>query len=558
MPQLRTLKLRLHGPFSAAWRDGSEIDLRSVKLQALLALLALSPNQKRTRAWLRDKLWSRSGSELGRASLRRGLSDLRRCFGEDFEQVFEVTNDWLRLRPGMVEIEGRPSDGELLEGIKVQETAFEMWLEAQRQRERQTSVTVLSDTGRDGPTERPETGDRITPSIAVIPFVALPTEGADALLGDVLAQEITRALSRSHLLTVISHLSSRSLASRSVGLEELREKLDVDYAVSGCVRLQGERIRIDADFIDARSGRICWTREFFAQLPDFFAGTDEVVAALSLEVGRAILASEVELATSKPLPDVPSHTLLMSGIALMHRQTLASFSKARTHVEEVIRRAPKHSMVHAWLGKWYILSVQQGWSTDLRKDARIASECTQRALDLDPDCAFSLAIDGFVQNNLMKRFDTALARFDDALERDPNNALAWLLKGTLHAFVDDGPNAVAFTDRARTLSPLDPHRYFFDSLSATARLANADYATALELAERSLRANRRHTSTLRVRTIALQRLGRAEEARTSVRELLKLEPTLTIQHYLHKHPAAEFRTGREWADALRAAGVPDS
>lgn len=544
--------LRLYGPFSASWNEGREIDLRSAKLQALIAMLAVSPNQRRTRAWIQDMLWARSGGELGRASLRRGLSNLRRQFGDRFDSVFEVTNDALHLREGAVEVVGHPSDGEFLEGIDIREDAFEDWLSARRQAATASVAVAIA------PTTASSFSERITPSIAIIPFVSLPIDGDNALLGDIVAQEITRALSRSHLLTVISHLSSRCLSNRSLGLEELQKKLDVDYAVSGCLRLQNETMRVDADFIDARSGKICWTREFFGNLTDFFAGNAEIVSSLASAIGKAIVASELSTAASHPLPDVPSHSLLMSGVALMHRQTLASFSKARTHVEEVIRRVPRHSIVHAWLSKWYILSVQQGWSTDLEKDAQIARECTQRALDLDPDCAFSLAIDGFVQNNLMKRFDTAHERFDAALDRDPNNALAWLLKGTLHAFVDDGPRAVEFTDRARTLSPLDPHHYFFDSLSATARLANADYATALALAERSLRANRRHTSTLRVRTIALQRLGREAEAASSAQELLKLEPSLTIAHYLHKHPAAEFRTGRDWADALRAAGVPDA
>lgn len=552
------LKLRLHGTFAAYWHDGSEIDLRSVKLQALLALLAVSPSQRRTRAWLQDMLWGRSGPELGRASLRRGLSNLRQQFGERFDDIFEVTNDSLRFREGVVEIIGEPGDGDLLEGIDIREDAFEDWLLARRLTGVMPTVRVSSqEPTREGRLFLNDPA-RVTPSIAVIPFVALTPEGHDSSLGDLFAQEITRSLSRSHLLTVISHLSSRCLSNQALGLQELRDKLDVDYAVNGCLRLQGDAVRIDVDFIDVHSGRVCWTREFFGSLSDFFAGNDATVQQVTSTIGEAILTSELELATSQPLPDVPSHTLLMSGITLMHRQTLASFSKARTYVEEVIRRAPKHSVVHAWLGKWYILSVQQGWSINLSKDTQTACDCTQRALDLDPDCAFSLAIDGFAQNNLMKRFDTSLERFDAALDRDPNSALAWLLKGTLHAFVDDGPHAVECTNRARILSPLDPHRYFFDSLSATAQLANSDYAAALELAEKSLRANRRHTSTLRVRTIALQQLGREAEAHASAAELLKLEPTLTIEHYLHKHPAAGFRTGREWADALRAAGVPET
>ena len=84
-PAAKTLKLRLYGTFSAEWSDGSKLNVRSTKLRAMIALLAMAPDMTRTRSWLQDKLWSLSGVELGRASLRRGLSDLKRAIGPDFE-----------------------------------------------------------------------------------------------------------------------------------------------------------------------------------------------------------------------------------------------------------------------------------------------------------------------------------------------------------------------------------------------------------------------------------------------------------------------------------------
>jgi tetratricopeptide (TPR) repeat protein len=223
---------------------------------------------------------------------------------------------------------------------------------------------------------------------------------------------------------------------------------------------------------------------------------------------------------------------MMSGVFLMHQQTLAGFSTARLYLEEVVRRVPNSALPLAWLSKWYVLSIQQGWSTDFAKDSAIAQDYAARALDINPACSFSLSVDGFVQNNLLKNYDEAMQRFDQALALDPNNPLSWLLKGTLNAFMDLGEDAVFCTERARKLSPLDPHKYFFDSLSATAALSNRDYANALRLADRSLLSNTNHTSTVRVKTIALERLGRHEEAVASARKLLRLEPSLTITKYL--------------------------
>ena len=71
-----------------------------------------------------------------------------------------------------------------------------------------------------------------------------------------------------------------------------------------------------------------------------------------------------------------------------------------------------------------------------------------------------------------------------------------------------------------TLSPLDPRRYYYDSLTASAHLTAGDYTRALELAKRSLHANRSHTSTLRVMAIAQWQQAETEAARRSIEEVL--------------------------------------
>jgi adenylate cyclase len=72
-----------------------------------------------------------------------------------------------------------------------------------------------------------------------------------------------------------------------------------------------------------------------------------------------------------------------------------------------------------------------------------------------------------------------------------------------------------------------------------------------------VRTNKMHTSTLRALAIAQWQLGRREDARATVRALLKLDPGLTIRRYLERTPAAGYDTGREWSSALRLAGVPN-
>jgi tetratricopeptide (TPR) repeat protein len=218
---------------------------------------------------------------------------------------------------------------------------------------------------------------------------------------------------------------------------------------------------------------------------------------------------------------------------------------------------PRHPIPHAWLAEWHVLRVQQGWAAEPGHEALLALDCTRRSLDADPNCSLALAIDGFANTNLLKRFDVAEERYDLALRVNPNEALAWLLKGTLHAFRGEGLEAMEYTEQARRLSPLDPLRYFYDSLAATAALSAGRYERAIELAGSSLRLNRTHTSTWRALAIAQVQLDRLDDARKTVKQLLALEPGLTVKAYQERSPSSSFATGKVWSDALRRAGVPD-
>jgi adenylate cyclase len=300
-----------------------------------------------------------------------------------------------------------------------------------------------------------------------------------------------------------------------------------------------------------------WADTFNDRVAGMLTQEQEVVGQISAKVSDAILYRELRRARADPLPNVESYTLLMAAIALMHRMSLEDFKEALELLEAVVERAPRHPTPQSWLANWYVLRVQQGWTQDMTKDGRLALDCTNRALDTDPHSSLALAINGLVHTHMSKRLDIARDRYALAVEANPNNSLAWLLKGTLHAFQDEGKQAIADTQRAISLSPLDPHRYYYDTLAAAAYEAAQEYELCIEQAQRALRANRQHTSTLRAIAVAQWQLGRHQEARETVAELMRLEPGLTIRGYLQRSPSAGYRTGHEWSNALRQAGVPE-
>ncbi len=397
----------------------------------------------------------------------------------------------------------------------------------------------------------------LLPTLAVIPFTGRGVGQEHEVLGEILAEELIRDFSYSQDLNIISRLSTTTFRRRIVSLDEVRDHLNANYILSGSYRVDGDHIRVDAELAEAKSSAVVWSEHIEDRLSGITSGESDIIGRLVTDVRSKIVARELQLSRLQGLPTLEGYSLLLGAVGLMHGQSKVDFDRAQAMLEALIERTPRQATPQAWLAKWHVLKVQQGWAEDSELEARRALACAHRALDADPNSSLAMAIDGMVHTNLLKRLDLAQESYQRAVEANPNDSLAWLLKGTMHAFRGEGSPAVEGTQRALSLSPLDPIRYFYDSLSATALNAAGKYEQGLELATRSLRANKTHSSTLRTIAIAQWQLGREDEARKTVQELLCLEPSLTVSEFLERSPAASYKIGNEWADTLRKAGLPE-
>lgn len=396
----------------------------------------------------------------------------------------------------------------------------------------------------------------LRPSIAVIPFAPHLAPEGHRVIGEILAEQVIRGLSRSPELNVISRLSTTVFSGRDMSAPDVGSRLLADYVLSGVYRNGENRLTLEVEFAVAKNGQVLWTERFDDSVSAILTEEQELVGVLVARICSAVRTREVRRSRLEPLPTLRAYTLLMGAVALMHRLTRRDFEESHQLLQALLDRASRQPIPLAWLANWHNLRVQQGWSSDPGQDGRTALEYTKRALDVDPDCSQALAVSGLVHTMLFKQFDVANQCYSQAIIANPSNPLAWLQKGALHAFMSEGPQAVEHTERALKLSPLDPHRYLYDSLAATAYIAARRYDRALEFAQRSLRANRQHTSTLRSMMVAQWHLGLHDQARQTARDLVALEPSLTVSGWLERTPAADYPIGRDAAEVMRLAGVP--
>ncbi|MEJ8811933.1 tetratricopeptide repeat protein [Variovorax ureilyticus] len=397
------------------------------------------------------------------------------------------------------------------------------------------------------------------PTIAVMPFLFHNGDAALSVVGDLIADGVIAQLSKADQLRVISRLSTRVLAQRELGLDDLSTRLGADYVLSGSYYAAGSQILMSAELAHAASGRVIWASRRTAALEDLFMVRCETIDEFATEINAAIFRSELVLISTMPIPTLSSYSLMLGGITLMHRSAHADFVRSREVLEHLVERHQRHPLARAWLAKWYVLCATRGLSTALKDDATRALDQTRRALDSDPANSLALAMEGFVYCHLIKDFDKAANRLDEAVTHNPNEPLAWLFKGMIHAFEAQGPQAQSASERARALSPLDPLAYYYESLSASMAIANGNYEEAIRLANRSLQRNAIHPSTYRALAIAQALSGHVDEAHATVERLVRLDPTYSLTRFKKSYPAAD-RAPEQFrllVEALRMAGVKD-
>lgn len=393
------------------------------------------------------------------------------------------------------------------------------------------------------------------PTLAIVPFSARTAEPGDEVLGEVIADEIIVRLSRLDALRVVSRLSTTAFRNRPTVAADIAAHLGAQYVVSGHYRNLGGKLRVTAELSEVRNGTVVWADALNTSTRELLSGEGALVTSFAEGIGRALVSHEVERARTAPLPSTDSCSLLMGAITLMHRNSASDFRRANDMLSHLAERHSRSALPQAWLAKWQVLQVVQGWAGDRTEAGKRALQSASRALDCDPQCSLAVALAGLVHTYLLGDLDKGLAHYDRALSINPSESLAWLFKSTWQAYQDD-PAAAQSCEAALSLSPMDPMRYFYDSLAATALTASGHYPRAIELARRSLRANRSHASTHRILTIALSLAGLQDEATIAGRDLLTVEPHLTARSFLERYPGRNARHAPAYAEALLRSGIP--
>ena len=226
--------------------------------------------------------------------------------------------------------------------------------------------------------ERGNMAEDLRATIAVIPFRPRTLQPSDDVLGQLLADEVISALSRSPEVNVVSRLSTTAFQGRDVKLDDVSTYLRADYVVSGSYHVDGDRVTLKAELAETRTMQVVWTQTLKGNVQGIVSGDDPLAGHLVNEACAAMMVRELQRSQGKAPQSLQNHTLLLSSITLMHRISPLAFQRAQQMLQVLIERTPRLASPYAWLAKWHVLRVTQGWSADTQADGKAALEVAQR------------------------------------------------------------------------------------------------------------------------------------------------------------------------------------
>jgi adenylate cyclase len=269
------------------------------------------------------------------------------------------------------------------------------------------------------------------PSIAVLPFANLSGDPEQEYFSDGITNDLIAALSRFGELLVIASNSVFTYKGKAVNVKEVGYELGVRYVLEGSVQKAGEKVRINAQLIEATSGHHLWAEHYNRDLKDLFALQDEIVQILVARLSVKISTTEQARAMRKDTANLEAYDYLQRGREYLRRLTRSANRKARQWFENALELDPNYASAYAGLGLTYFQRVSYGWTEFTDQSLQKALDLAHKALSFDESNASAHSLAGNVYA-FRAQYNLAINELQKTININPNDAdsysnIGWVL-----------------------------------------------------------------------------------------------------------------------------------
>jgi TolB-like protein len=394
------------------------------------------------------------------------------------------------------------------------------------------------------------------PSIAVLPFANMSGDPEQEYFADGMVDDILMALSRVRWLFVIARQSSFIYKVRVADVQQIGRELGVRYVVEGSVRRAGNRVRIVAQLIETETGAHIWADRFEGDLRDIFALQDEITARIVSAVEMSVRDAEIRRARAKPTDSLSAYDLYLRALPVYFGQTEVDYRRTQDLLGKALEVDPEYAEALGTLTDSVAVGTLQGFQESWARGVDEACRLAGRALAAGPDNSTCLASAAATYGILSNRFDEALELANRALMVHPNSLFVRNKAAAVYAVCGESDKAIAQCEAACRMNPLDSRKAAtgtYSVLSAALYLARR-YEESIRAGRRALAFTPTTNTARKFVAMSLAQLGRTDEARAEIAELVKYQPDASLALF-RLHGFRHKWMGELHMEGLRKAGL---
>ena len=382
----------------------------------------------------------------------------------------------------------------------------------------------------------------IKPSIAVLPFTNLGGDPAQQYFSDGITEDIITELARFRSLFVIASHSSFQYRDKSVDVRRVGHELRVQYVVEGSLRKSGNRLRMTAQLINARTGNHVWSERYDRGEGDVIAVQDEIVQAIVATIAGQVVFVELDKARHKRTEHLGAYDCFLHGLHHWRGVGNKEGDKSSQWLEKALELDPGYAEALARLS---INKAQDGLSDQ-------ALLMANKAVTLDPNngwCHCALGFAKLVSGSVL----ASESHFKTALRLNANDPDLMMWCVMYYQYSGQFDEAERVTKICEKLNPLPPAWY--RNVRAVTEYNLRRYASAAQLLE-SQGTDKMYWSHYYL-AACYQRLDNTQEAKRQVAMALKMRPALTIRDVAALEPYVRPDDMEHLLEPVRQAGLPN-
>ncbi len=339
-------------------------------------------------------------------------------------------------------------------------------------------VTTHDWVGNNAP--GPDTGPK---SIAVLPFENMSERADNAFFASGVHEDILTYLAKIADLRVIARSSVQPFADNTTGIAAIAAALNVDHIVEGSVRRAGNRVRVTAQLIDAKTEEHLWAENYDRDLSDVFEIQTEIAREIVAALEARLSADEEQALQQVPTRNIDAYDQYARAreIGRGSIYSAAQITAMEPLLEKAVELDPDFAVAHAMLGS---VHTNMYWLEVDRSAQRLnlAKASIDRAFELQPDLPEARAALAEYYYRGFNNYERALEELEAAHKRFPNNATILETLGVTQRRLGMWDEAMESLRAATQLDPgaMSKKRLLLETLVAARRWpAAAEYADAL-------------------------------------------------------------------------------